>query len=235
MSTATLTNSASAHTELPLPAAERVADALRDQIIEGALSSGVRLAEELVAERLDVSRNTVREAFLILASEGLVVRRANRGVFVAEATAELVRDLYAVRLFTEPAAVLWGTLTPERLGRMRRASERASAAAEAGDIRAMRSANQDFHREIVGLTESPRTQRWFATRLAEMWLAFNAIGEQRDFHLPYVARNRGILESLEAGDRGAAAEELRRYLEEARDDLLARLAEAMDQAGTRRS
>lgn len=208
----------------PQPASDRISDVLREQIIAGSLTSGVRLTEEVVAEHLDASRNTIREAFLILAAEGLVVRRAHRGVFVADATPELVTDLYAVRLLIEPAALLWGTVTPAALASMREACERASEAVASGSIRAMRSANQDFHRAIVALTGSERTQRWFCTCLAEMWLAFNAIGEQRDFHTPYVARNRDILTLLEAGRREDAADALRTYLQDARADLLGRLA-----------
>ncbi|MER6583066.1 GntR family transcriptional regulator, partial [Nonomuraea sp. NPDC001023] len=41
--------------------AERVADILRDNIIEGAFPPGERLSEEAISEGLGVSRNTLRE------------------------------------------------------------------------------------------------------------------------------------------------------------------------------
>ncbi|HET8866795.1 MAG TPA: GntR family transcriptional regulator, partial [Agrococcus sp.] len=44
-----------------------LADTLRAQIIQGAFTPGERLSESALAERLEVSRNTLREAFRVLA------------------------------------------------------------------------------------------------------------------------------------------------------------------------
>ncbi|WP_426999047.1 GntR family transcriptional regulator [Pseudarthrobacter sp. N5] len=50
-----------------------------------------------MAEEHGVSRDTVREAFTALASERLVVRHPNRGVFVASLGAGDIHDVYTVR------------------------------------------------------------------------------------------------------------------------------------------
>ncbi|MDR2999486.1 MAG: winged helix-turn-helix domain-containing protein, partial [Microbacterium sp.] len=49
-----------------------LADALRQRIIDGEFAPGSRLSESALAERLDVSRNTLREAFRVLAEQGLI-------------------------------------------------------------------------------------------------------------------------------------------------------------------
>src|SRR5688500_8822772 len=74
---------AQARLQGPPSAAERVAEVLSEQIVQGQLRSGTRLTEESIATALGVSRNTVREAFALLTSERIVVREPNRGVFVA--------------------------------------------------------------------------------------------------------------------------------------------------------
>ncbi len=86
-------------------AAERVAHALREQIVNGALRSGTRLTEETIGAALGFSRNTIREAFALLIAERLAAREPNRGVFVATPTPDDIRDLYATRQLIEPAAV----------------------------------------------------------------------------------------------------------------------------------
>ena len=81
--------------------AERSADAIRELIVTGRLDPGQRLSEQAVSESLDVSRNTLREAFRILVHEGLLVRRPNAGVAVARPTLADIVDIYRVRRLIE--------------------------------------------------------------------------------------------------------------------------------------
>lgn len=207
-------------------AAERVAGVIREQIVDGQLAAGVRLTEEVVAGLLHVSRNTVREALTMLVAERLCVRRANRGVFVVVPTADTVRDLYAHRMLTESAALVWGTAhTPAALAALRAAVTDARGAAAAADWNAVASANQRFHRGVAALSGSVVFARHFAVALAEMRLAFAAVGDP-GWQRVYVERNARVLALLEAGRRDEAASELRGYLADARDELLVLLASA---------
>ncbi|MDP6973700.1 MAG: FCD domain-containing protein [Gammaproteobacteria bacterium] len=63
--------------------AEIVAKQLEDMIAEGALQVGVQLpSERVLAERLEVSRPTLREAKQILTSKGLLSSRQGGGTYV---------------------------------------------------------------------------------------------------------------------------------------------------------
>ncbi|WP_221766396.1 GntR family transcriptional regulator [Sphingomonas ginkgonis] len=64
----------------------RVAQRIRELIVEGVLPPGSRVAEASIAERLGVSRTPVRNALPALATEGLLEPAGKRG--------------YAVRAFT---------------------------------------------------------------------------------------------------------------------------------------
>lgn len=59
-----------------------VADLLRDAILTREFVDGERLPELLLCEKYGVSRIPLREAFQILASEGLIVSTANKGARV---------------------------------------------------------------------------------------------------------------------------------------------------------
>ena len=66
------------------PLHEEAADRLRDLIVQGRLVPGARLNERLLTAQLGVSRTPLREAFKVLATEGLVELLPNRGAIVSE-------------------------------------------------------------------------------------------------------------------------------------------------------
>jgi DNA-binding GntR family transcriptional regulator len=79
---------------LTLP--EAAADRLRLLITEGDLPPGARLNERELSERLGVSRTPLREAFRMLATEGLIVQLPNRGAQVVALGEDDVRQAFDV-------------------------------------------------------------------------------------------------------------------------------------------
>jgi len=63
---------------------EAVAARLRDLITEGQIAPGTRLNERLLCEQLHISRTPLREAFKVLATEGLIALLPNRGAQVVK-------------------------------------------------------------------------------------------------------------------------------------------------------
>ena len=202
--------------------AERVADAVREEVVEGRLRPGARLPEQALCTALGVSRNTVREALSQLVAERVLVREANRGVFVAEPDRAAVRDVYRARRLVEPAAVRHGeAFGPAAVAAVRAAVDEGMAAAEAAGWTGVASANQHFHRALVALAGSARLDQQMALLLAEMRLVFHRMTGVREFHEPYLARNDAICTMLEDGDREAAAVAVTEYLDAAERQLLA--------------
>jgi DNA-binding GntR family transcriptional regulator len=77
-----------------LPA--RMAERLRELITEGELAPGARLNERALCERLGSSRTPLREAFRLLAAEGLVVLRPNRGAEVVTLSESDIAESFEV-------------------------------------------------------------------------------------------------------------------------------------------
>jgi DNA-binding GntR family transcriptional regulator len=73
--------------------ADRVREALADDIVVGRLNAGARLDEVRLAKRFAVSRTPVREALRELAATGLVVSRAHQGAVVAAIPSERVTEI----------------------------------------------------------------------------------------------------------------------------------------------
>ncbi len=67
----------------------------------GEIPTGQRLAEEQIAEQLQVSRTPVREALVRLHADRLLKRFSDGGYYVAEIDLFDLRDLYELRLTLE--------------------------------------------------------------------------------------------------------------------------------------
>ena len=200
---------------------EWVADALREEVVEGRLRPGSRLPEQRICTALKVSRNTVREAMSQLVAERVLVREPHRGVFVARPDRAAIRDVYRARRVIEPGAVREAEVDSAGLQAVRDAVEEGRAALADGQWDDLASANQHFHRALVALAGSSRLDQQMGLLLAEMRLVFHGMSGVRGFHEPYLAGNARIHELLESGNRAAAADAVVEYLREAEEHLLA--------------
>ena len=73
-----------------------VAGALRERIIQGEFPPGSRLNERALCDMLGVSRTPMREAFRVLAAEGLVQIEPNRGAQVVALSEANIREAFEV-------------------------------------------------------------------------------------------------------------------------------------------
>ncbi|MDX2481481.1 MAG: GntR family transcriptional regulator [Desulfuromusa sp.] len=76
---------------------DRVAGAIQEMLISGALEPGERLNEATLADKLAVSRGPVREATRALAGAGLLTVIPGRGVFVRRMSNKEIDENYDVR------------------------------------------------------------------------------------------------------------------------------------------
>lgn len=86
-------------------ASQRVADYLRQAILEGEIGVGERIRQVSLASRLDSSRLPVREALRTLEGEGLVRLEPNKGARVTTLDPEELHVLYRARAGIEPIVI----------------------------------------------------------------------------------------------------------------------------------
>lgn len=202
----------------------RVAEALREQISEGRFPPGARLREEAIAEALGVSRNTVREGFIELASEHLVVREPNRGVFVATLTTADVVDIFAARRTVERGAVRHAAVSPVMLSTARLALTDAMTAAQETDPPAAARADRAFHRALVAFAGSARLNRLIKQLLAELRWVMNSSRVDPALYFAYIDDNERILEYVRKEKRAAASRLLDSVLERTEQDIVRAMA-----------
>ncbi|MCW2932517.1 MAG: GntR family transcriptional regulator [Actinomycetia bacterium] len=83
-------------------ASQRIAGALREEILGGRYLPGERIRQEDIAARYGASRIPVREALAVLAAEGLVTLVANAGAWVTRLSAAECAEAYLIRERLEP-------------------------------------------------------------------------------------------------------------------------------------
>ncbi|MFI0983129.1 GntR family transcriptional regulator [Streptomyces sp. NPDC021093] len=200
--------------------AERVADILRTRIAEGFFPPGERLSEDSIGKALGVSRNTLRESFRLLTHERLLVHELNRGVFVRVLAVADVEDIYRTRRLVECAVVRNLGRPPFTVEGLDAAVTEGEKGAAADDWPRVSTANIHFHRELVALAGSPRTDELMRGVLAELRLAFHVVSDPRRLHQPYLVRNREIVTALALGDRVGGERLLAAYLDDSRTQLV---------------
>ena len=80
-----------------------------DAICDGTLKPGERLTQADVAERLNVSRQPIHNALLVLKAQGFVRETGRRGLCVAPLDPALFEAIYQFRSAVEPLAVRLAT------------------------------------------------------------------------------------------------------------------------------
>lgn len=78
--------------------AEQIAQHLGQKIIQGEWKAGERLQELRIADELQVSRGSVREAFLIMARRHLIDILPRRGAVVSELSEKHVKGVYEMMI-----------------------------------------------------------------------------------------------------------------------------------------
>jgi DNA-binding GntR family transcriptional regulator len=183
----------------------RVADWLRNQIIDGERAPGSKLVERDLATEFGVSRVPVREALTLLDAEGLVTLRPHTWAIVREFSPEDLAELDEVRAALE---VLTFRLAAQRrttagLARLRDALGAELAGARAGDRVAARRAAADFHEIVTDLAGNRLLSELSQTMRSRLrWL----LGQHDD--LLHVSEEHNVLYDAIAGGDVAGIEDL---------------------------
>jgi DNA-binding GntR family transcriptional regulator len=155
---------------------EWAVDTLYEQIFTGQLSAGADMGEELLSERLEVSRATVAFALRQLELDGVIEVAAGNGRRqVATFATGDIADLYNVRLalesFTAGQAAL--RIAPESIEKLERLQDEMEALSPWSDRPSTRDFGVDFdlHRIIARESGSPRA----VTALQPIWNQTHAL------------------------------------------------------------
>ena len=191
------------------PLHEEAADRLRDLIVQGRLAAGARLNERLLTTQLGVSRTPLREAFKVLATEGLVELLPNRGAIVSHMDPVRLSDSLAVMGALEALAgeLACRNATEAQLNEIRALHYEMLAYHARGDLAGYFKFNQAIHLKIVKysgnavlyntyrqLNGNVRRARYMANLSKERWDA--AVREHEEILAALGARDVKRIQAL---------------------------------------
>jgi DNA-binding GntR family transcriptional regulator len=175
---------------------------LRQMIAVGELTPGQPLRQDVLAERLGVSRVPLREALNTLESEGQVDYEPHRGYRVATLSLADMLEVYRIRelLETEAVRATAAQGDPAVVEQLRQAAVDVDAASAAGDLLAMTEANRRFHFVLITASGMPRLERilrtlWDSTETYRFVYYGNAHNRRR-----VEVEHAGIVDALASAD-----------------------------------
>ncbi|MFA9478876.1 GntR family transcriptional regulator [Phycisphaerales bacterium AB-hyl4] len=188
---------------------------LRSMLLHGGLRPGMRLGETEWAERLGVHRGALREAFVLLAHEGLLMPGARGGYFVPILEQADLDEVLELRLALERGA----------LRRLARAGEPVGTKALRATCQVMRQmveldmpvghaeADRKFHEGLVELADNRRMIRaYHQAPLLIIASEYMTPAERRGAMTQTLRDHERICDLLEAGRFDAVAELLEQHL-----------------------
>ncbi len=210
---------------------EQTYRALLDAIAEGQLKAGERLAQEQLAEMLQVSRQPVSHALALLKQDGFVVEQGKRGVVVAPLDPYYVKALYEVRAALDATAA---RLAAERvaardpqvlkaLPALEAQVAEGKAAAVGGERAGLIKADLAFHQTINSLSGNPVIQETSDRQRAHVRRAMGAVLEDRSLYALVWQEHEGLYQAIAAGEPALAEGRARQHAERAGRQTFQRL------------
>ena len=136
-----------------MPVAERAAIALRTALFAGALQPGDHVKQYVWAEKLNVSRASLREGLKVLAGSRLLEHDRNRGYRVTNLSLSEMAELYWLRIAVEREVAL-GCKKPSEMQaeELRELHESRLAAYSDGNPHDIIAADRDFFFAVYDLS-----------------------------------------------------------------------------------
>jgi DNA-binding GntR family transcriptional regulator len=130
---------------------------LRKKILQGELPPGQRLREVAVSQEFGMSRTPIREAFHMLAAEGLLNLLPNRSVVVSVPDKSEAADVFMVlgTLEALAAELACRRMSAAQLEKLEELQEDLATYFEQGDRLSYLEANRLIHEHIVEASNSP--------------------------------------------------------------------------------
>ncbi|MGW5399874.1 GntR family transcriptional regulator [Streptomyces sp. NPDC003952] len=197
----------SARTTGAQAAPERIAGALRGELLDGAHPVGTRFREEELAERFDVGRHTIRTALRLLVERGLLVHERHRGAVVAPLSKQRIDEVFDYRKVLELGALRMVLEADADLGQALVEVERLEALAArpspGPSWRELTSVHSAVHRAIVAAAGNKHVLESYQRCEDEVRLLLTFVRPDFDA-VSLAAIHRDLIEKLRLGGQAAA-------------------------------
>lgn len=196
---------------------DQVAAGIRSAILAGQFKEGDVLNLHELAEAFGVSNTPVRAAMQMLANDGLVMLRPNKGAVVIGMSVKRIRDYYQVRTMLESGAAALACKAEDMSVLTQNFSE-AQACVDAQQWEGYARCNRHFHQAIWELGGNDR----LCDLLSNLWNTSSRPknSSEKEYVLYSHEEHREIYEAIMSREETKASACMQRHLERALRDVL---------------
>ena len=195
--------------------------ALRELILDHKLPPGSRLSVPEIAKLLGVSRTPAREAIAEIVSEGLAVKRANRGAVVVDLTGNDLVEIYLLREVLEGLAARLATLrrTPQQLTVLEEILTAHDRAVKDSNIQSHFDLDREFHTSILEIAGNERLTTSLGMLRSQIDIAMKTTHKGPGGIALALDEHRSIFHHISNRNPSEAEEAARRHIQRLRESL----------------
>ena len=193
---------------------DELTERLRDLITSGELGPGEKIPEKRLCELFGVSRTPLREALKVLASEGTVTLRPNRGAVVTALTLKELEEAFPVMGALEALSgeIACRHITNQEIAAIRALHEKMVVHWRKAEIQPYFRLNQQIHEAILEATRNETLKAAYKSLAGRLMRARYVANMSPERWAKAVAEHEAILAALEARDGAQLSEILKAHL-----------------------
>lgn len=193
---------------------DELTDRLRTMITRGDLPPGAKVPEKELCLQFGVSRTPLREALKVLASEGIITLRPNRGATVTALTAKELGEVFPVMGALEALSgeIACKHITDREVEAIRKLHTAMVAQWRKGDLQAYFRLNQQIHQAILEATRNETLKTIYRSLAGRILSARYVANMSPERWAKAVAEHEAILKALDKRDGAGLSTILKAHL-----------------------
>ena len=207
-----------------LPAREQVAAVLRKAILSQELQAGQEITLEGMANQVGVSITPVREAFQILAGDGLIRLRPNKGALVLGVNAKTIQDHYETRSILESEAAAKAAAKGVDISRIEEVYKKSLQSLAEKRYQDYKQYNQSWHLAIWRAAGNRKMEMLLSSLWNGLSMGYNVTEEE--YAQISMKEHTKIMEAIRKRDPKLAKKMMRAHIQRSLENILTHLKEA---------
>jgi DNA-binding GntR family transcriptional regulator len=193
---------------------DELTERLRALITRGDLAPGEKVPEKELCKQFGVSRTPLREALKVLASEGIVTLRPNRGAMVSSLTAEELEEVFPVMGALEALSgeIACKRITGREVLAIRKLHDAMVEHWKKGELQPYFRLNQRIHEAILEATRNDTLKSIYRGLSGRILSARYIANMSPERWAKAVEEHEAILKALDARDGARLSKILKTHL-----------------------
>jgi DNA-binding GntR family transcriptional regulator len=193
---------------------DELTERLRNLITRGDIAPGEKVPEKELCSQFGVSRTPLREALKVLASEGIVTLRPNRGAMVSSLTAEELEEVFPVMGALEALSgeIACKHITDREIASIHKMHETMVGHWKRGELQPYFRLNQQIHEAILDATRNETLKSIYRGLSGRILSARYIANMSPERWTKAVEEHEAILKALDARDGAGLSKILKTHL-----------------------